>query len=279
MIARRIPTVLPSMSVAEAIETTKIFSVAGKLRRDGLLAARPFRAPHHTISEPALVGGGLVPRPGEVSLANHGVLFLDEFTEFKRTSLEVLRQPLEDRVVTISRSRATATFPANFMLVAAMNPCPCGNLTDPAKHCRCSVRDIERYRQKISQPILDRIDIHIDVPPAKYRDLADRADGETSAAIRDRVGQARALQEVRFRRSRGVFANSQMTVGQIKTHCRVDARGEGLLRAASLRLGLSARSYSKVLKIARTIADLAGRDALEPGHIAEAIQYRSFDQV
>ncbi len=278
MIARRISTVLPAMSRAEAIETTKIFSVAGKLGADGLLAARAFRAPHHTISEPALIGGGMIPRPGEVSLANHGVLFLDEFTEFKRASLEALRQPLEDRVVTISRSRATVAFPANFMLVAAMNPCPCGNRTDPVKHCRCSIRDIERYRQKISQPILDRIDIHIEVPPARYCDLAGHADGETSAAMRERVRRAREAQERRFRRSRGVFTNSQMTVGQIKAHCRVGERGHDLLKAATRRLGLSARSYSKVLKIARTIADLDGREAIEPGHIAEAIQYRSLDQ-
>ncbi len=188
MIARRVPTILPPMTVAEAIETTKIFSVAGKLAMDGLLAERPFRAPHHTVSEAALVGGGSVPRPGEVSLANHGVLFLDEFTEFKRSSLEVLRQPLEDRVVTISRSRATVTFPANFMLVAAMNPCPCGNLTDPGKECKCSPREIARYRHKVSQPILDRIDIHIEVPPARYRDMAARGEGEASESIRGRGG-------------------------------------------------------------------------------------------
>ena len=277
MIARRIPTVLPAMSTAEAIETTKVFSVAGKLARDGLLAVRPFRAPHHTVSEPALIGGGTIPRPGEVSLANHGVLFLDEFTEFKRSALEVLRQPLEDRVVTISRSRATVTFPANFMLVAAMNPCPCGNLTDPSKQCRCSIRDIARYRQKISQPILDRIDIHIEVPPAKYRDLAGEEDGEPSRRIRERVTRAREVQARRFRRSQRVFANSQMSVRQIKAHCRVDEGCHDLLRAASRRLGLSARSYSKILKVARSIADLEGRETIEPRHIAEAIQYRSLD--
>jgi magnesium chelatase family protein len=274
MIARRVPTILPPMTTAEAIETTKVFSVAGKLNRDGLLSERPFRAPHHTISEPALVGGGLVPRPGEVSLANHGVLFLDEFTEFRRTSLEVLRQPLEDRTVTISRSRATVTFPANFMLVAAMNPCPCGNLTDPSKHCRCSARDVERYRRKISQPLLDRIDIHVEVPPAGYRDLARRADGEASDRIRERVIAARAVQEARFKGLDGVFANSQMGAAGIRAHCRLDEGGEDLLRAASLRLGLSARSYTKVLRIARTIADLAGSKAIEPAYVAEAIQYR-----
>jgi magnesium chelatase family protein len=213
-----------------------------------------------------------------VSLSNHGVLFLDEFTEFKRSALEVLRQPLEDRVVTISRSRATITFPANFMLVAAMNPCPCGNLTDPNKQCRCSIRDIARYRQKISQPILDRIDIHIEVPPAKYCDLAGEEDGEPSHAVRERVTRAREVQERRFSKSRSVFTNSQMTARHIKTYCPVDAKGEDLLRAAALRLGLSARSYSKILKVARTIADLDGRQAIEPRHLAEAIQYRSSDQ-
>jgi magnesium chelatase family protein len=252
--------------------------VAGKLARDGLLTARPFRAPHHTVSEPALVGGGMVPRPGEVSLANHGVLFLDEFTEFKRSSLEVLRQPLEDRVVTISRSRATVTFPANFMLVAAMNPCPCGNLTDPGKQCRCSPRDIARYRQKISQPILDRIDMHIEVPPARYREMADGKEGEASGTIRKRVARAREVQAGRFLRSNSVFANSQMTVRQIKTYCRLDGRGDELLRTATRRLGLSARSYTKVLKMARTIADLQGSERIDARHIAEAIQYRSLDQ-
>jgi magnesium chelatase family protein len=274
MMARRVPTILPPMTTAEAIETTKIHSVAGKLADDGLLASRPFRAPHHTVSEPALVGGGLVPRPGEVSLANHGVLFLDEFTEFRRTSLEVLRQPLEDRVVTISRSRATVTFPANFMLVAAMNPCPCGNLTDPGKECRCTSRDVARYRQRISQPILDRIDIHIEVPPALYRDMASGEEGEGSAVIRERVGRAREVQAKRFARSRRVFTNSQMSVRHLKAHCRVDGRGDDLLSAASKRLGLSARSYTKVLRVARTIADLDCSGKIEARHLAEAIQYR-----
>ena len=275
MIARRIPGVLPSITREEAIETTKVFSVAGELRSDGLIARRPFRAPHHTISRPALIGGGLIPRPGDVSLANHGVLFLDEFTEFKRTSLEALRQPLEDRKVTIARSRATVVFPSNFMLVAAMNPCPCGNLTDPARECRCSPRDIERYRQKISQPILDRIDIHVEVPPTKYADLAGSVGGEASGVMRERVRRARERQTDRFRNFSGVFANSQMTLRQIEIHCRVDRWGHDLLKAATLRLGLSGRSYSKVLKIARTIADLEGLEGIEPRHIAEAIQYRA----
>jgi magnesium chelatase family protein len=275
MIAKRIPTILPPMSTAEAIETTKIFSVSGKLAVDGLLDRRPFRSPHHSASEPALVGGGMVPRPGEVSLANHGVLFLDEFTEFKRSALEVLRQPLEDRVVTISRARATVTFPANFMLVAAMNPCPCGNLTDPTKQCRCSIRDIARYRRKVSEPILDRIDMHIEVPPARYRDISGDGSAEGSVAIRERVRRAREVQARRFRKSRTVFTNAQMTVRQIRAYCRVDRQGDDLLRAAALRLGLSARSHSKILKVARTIADLDGSENLEARHIAEAVQYRS----
>ncbi len=277
MIARRIPTILPPMSIEEAIETTKIYSVSGLLSDGGLLWRRPFRAPHHTISEVALIGGGRVPRPGEVSLANHGVLFLDEFTEFKRSALEVLRQPLEDRIVTISRAHSSVTYPASFMLVAAMNPCPCGNLTDPTKECRCTVRDIERYRRKISEPLLDRIDIHIEVPPALYRDMAGRSQGESSEKIRERVSQARALQLKRFRDEDGIFTNSQMTSRLISKHCRLDAQGESLLKEACRRLGLTARSYTKVLKVARTIADLETSEAIKPYHVAEAIQYRSYD--
>ncbi|HVP57121.1 MAG TPA: YifB family Mg chelatase-like AAA ATPase [bacterium] len=277
MIARRLPTVLPSLSVAEAIETTKIFSVAGLLSLDGLLARRPFRSPHHSISDVALVGGGRVPHPGEVSLAHHGVLFLDEFTEFRRSALEVLRQPLEDRVVTISRAHSSVTYPANFMLVAAMNPCPCGNKTDPRKECRCSVGDVERYRRKISGPLLDRIDIHIEVPPARYSEIAGEGSSESSEAIRERVRRARALQQDRFSRDPGIFTNSQMLSRQMKQFCRLDARSADLLKAATTRLGLSARSYTKVLKVARTIADLEGVDGIETRHVAEAIQYRSRD--
>jgi magnesium chelatase family protein len=277
MIARRIPTVLPAMSVEEAIETTKVHSVAGTLQYDGLMMTRPFRAPHHTVSYVALIGGGSIPHPGEVSLANHGVLFLDEFTEFNRSALEVLRQPLEDRRVTISRSHSSATFPASFMLVAAMNPCPCGNLTDPRKACRCSRRDVERYRRKISEPLLDRIDIHIDVPPVRYSEISGDGESESSARVRDRVTHARHTQEKRFSPSGSVFTNSQMGTRLIRTHCKPDKEGFGLLKSACTRLGLSARSYSKILKVARTIADLDGSVNIHPRHLAEAIQYRSYD--
>ncbi|HEC82914.1 MAG TPA: ATP-binding protein, partial [Firmicutes bacterium] len=253
MIARRIPTILPPMTVDEAIETTKIYSVAGLLKVDGLLTQRPFRSPHHTVSDVALIGGGRIPHPGEVSLANHGVLFLDEFTEFRQSAVEVLRQPLEDRLVTISRAQMTLTFPANFMLVAAMNPCPCGNLTDPMKECRCSPRDIERYRRKISEPILDRIDIHIEVPPVRYSDISGQVGGEPSCSIRERVIRARRIQHERFRTIPGVFTNAQMMPSQMRTYCRLDREGAELMKAACKRLGLSARSYAKTLKVARTI--------------------------
>jgi magnesium chelatase family protein len=277
MIARRIPTVLPAMSKEEAIETTKIFSVAGRLKSDGLMTERPFRAPHHTVSNAALIGGGAMPRPGEVSLANHGVLFLDEFTEFKRSAIEVLRQPLEDRTVTIARATATATFPANFMLVAAMNPCPCGNLTDPRKACRCGATDIARYRRKVSEPILDRIDIHIEVPPAEYRDISGNGPSESSGAIRARVTACRLAQEERFRVHPSTFTNAQMPAKVIARHCSLVREGKALLRSACERLGLSARSYSRVLKIARTIADLDSAVSIDARHLAEAIQYRSND--
>jgi magnesium chelatase family protein len=238
---------------------------------------RPFRSPHHTVSRVALIGGGRIPHPGEVSLANHGVLFLDEFTEFNRSALEVLRQPLEDRVVTISRSHSSVTFPASFMLVAAMNPCPCGNLTDPRKACKCSQRDVERYRRKISEPLLDRIDIHVEVPPARYSEISDHGPSESSESIRDRVTHARHIQEERFGNNGSVFTNSQMGTRLIHVHCRPDEQGYGLLKSACARLGLSARSYSKILKVARTIADLDQSPNVLPRHLAEAIQYRSHD--
>jgi magnesium chelatase family protein len=277
MIARRIPTILPPLSVAEAIETTKIFSVAGLLAHDGLLTRRPFRSPHHSISDVALVGGGRIPRPGEVSLATHGVLFLDEFTEFRRSALEVLRQPLEDRVVTISRAHSSVTYPASFMLVAAMNPCPCGHRTDPRKECRCSVRDIERYRKKVSGPLLDRIDIHIEVPPARYSEIAGEDTAEASQGISERVGMARAVQARRLDGHRTIFTNSQMTSRLTRRFCKLDGTSSDLLKTATARLGLSARSHSKVLKVARTIADLDGCESIESRHVAEAIQYRSYE--
>jgi len=275
MIARRIPTIVPPMTVAEAIETTKIFSVAGALAADGLLTRRPFRSPHHSISDVALVGGGRIPRPGEVSLAHHGVLFLDEFTEFRRSALEVLRQPLEDRIVTISRAHSSVTYPACFMLVAAMNPCPCGYLNDPKRECRCSVRDIERYRRKISGPLLDRIDIHIEVPPARYSEIVSEDASESSASVGERVARARRLQAERFAGQPAIFTNSEMSSRLTRKFCRLDAPSADLLKVATARLGLSARSYTKVLKVARTIADLEGGEMIEARHVAEAIQYRA----
>jgi magnesium chelatase family protein len=221
------------------------------------------------------VGGGRIPRPGEVSLATHGVLFLDEFTEFRRSALEVLRQPLEDRVVTIARAHSTVVFPASFMLVAAMNPCPCGNLTDPRKECRCNAGDVERYRRKISGPLLDRIDIHIEVPPARYSEIAGDTASEASGMIRERVARARRVQEERFGRDADIYTNSQMWPRQIRRFCGLDRASADLLKAATTRLGLSARSYTKVLKVARTIADLDGAATIEARHLAEAIQYRT----
>ncbi len=274
MIARRIPTILPPMTIEEAIETTKIYSSAGLLKSDGLLLERPFRSPHHTISSVAMVGGGKIPRPGEASLANNGVLFLDEFTEFDRNAIEALRQPMEDRVVTISRSQSSITFPASFMLVAAMNPCPCGNLTDPLKQCRCSPRDIEKYRRKISGPILDRIDIHIELSPVRYSDMSRGLGGESSAQIRERVVAARKIQEERFKPFPGIYTNSQMRPSLVRQFCKLDKEGLELMKTACQRLGLTGRSYVKTLKVARTIADMDGSERIMPRHLAEALQYR-----
>jgi magnesium chelatase family protein len=278
MLARRLPTILPTLSLEEAISTTKVHSICGLLLpRMALLAARPFRAPHHTISDAGLVGGGNIPRPGEVSLAHNGVLFLDELPEFKRHVLEVLRQPLEDGQVTIARALSSLTYPARFMLAAAMNPCPCGYATDPTKECSCTPLQIQRYLARISGPLLDRIDIHIDVPPLKQRELSGDPSGEPSAAIRERVRRARQIQQDRFRRSK-VYCNAHMSPRQIRRHCQVEGEARSLLDTAMERLGLSARAYDRILKVARTIADLETAEAIQPEYIAEAIQYRSLDR-
>ncbi|RKY86990.1 magnesium chelatase, partial [candidate division KSB1 bacterium] len=279
MLAKRLPTILPNMTLEEALETTKIHSVAGLLSPDtALIATRPFRSPHHTISDAGLIGGGHIPRPGEVSLAHHGVLFLDELPEFKHNVLEVLRQPLENGEVTISRATLSITYPANFMLTAAMNPCPCGYLTDPSHECSCTVPQIQRYRSRISGPLLDRIDIHIEVPAVPYKDLAGKATGETSQMIRQRVKRAREIQLERFKNSKTIFCNAHMQTREIRSYCKIDEQSQELLRLAITRLGLSARAYDRILKVSRTIADLEGDTEIKPQHVSEAIQYRTLDR-
>jgi magnesium chelatase family protein len=278
MLARRLTTILPDMSLAEAIETTRIHSVAGLTGdRTAFVTTRPFRAPHHTISDVGLIGGGQVPQPGEVSLAHNGVLFLDELSEFRRHVLEVLRQPLEDGVVTIARAAMSVTFPARLTLVGAMNPCPCGQRGHPEKTCTCTPLDVKKYLGRISGPLLDRIDIHVEVPPVHYRDLTSAAQEESSASIRARGNAARAIQQQRYATD-GLFCNAHMLPKHVRAHCRLDASGRQLLETAMGRLGLSARGYDRVLKVARTIADLAGAEAIGAEHIAEAIQYRSLDR-
>lgn len=279
MLAKRLPSILPPLTFEEALETTKIHSVAGMLPPDtALVATRPFRSPHHTISDAALVGGGTVPRPGEISLSHHGVLFLDELPEFARDVLEVLRQPLEDGRVTISRSKLSVDYPANFMLVCAMNPCPCGYYTDPTKECTCTPPMIQKYMAKISGPLLDRIDLHIEVPAVKYKELSSKEGGETSEKIRARVTEAREIQRMRFAGRRGLFANADMQSKDIREFCKIDAQGEELLKMAITKLGLSARAYDRILKVGRTIADLARSSDIRPEHLGEAIQYRSLDR-
>ncbi|HEX8139398.1 MAG TPA: YifB family Mg chelatase-like AAA ATPase [Pyrinomonadaceae bacterium] len=279
MLAKRLPTILPPLEFEAALELTKIHSVAGLTGRAGLVTARPFRSPHHTISDAGLIGGGSVPRPGEVSLAHHGVLFLDELPEFDRSVLEVLRQPLEDQQVTISRAAMSLTFPASFMLAAAMNPCPCGFWNDPTRECRCTPLQIQRYVGRISGPLLDRIDIHIDVPAVRFRDLTGGAgpEPESSASIRERVILARERQLRRFA-GEGIFSNASMTPRLIRRFCRIDGESERMLEAAMTRLGLSARAYDRILKVSRTIADLASCDPIGPTHVAEAVGYRSLDR-
>jgi len=278
MLAKRMPTILPDLSFDEAIEVTKVFSVAGSLNKtETLIAVRPFRAPHHTISDAGLVGGGQTPRPGEISLAHLGVLFLDELPEFKRNVLEALRQPLEEGTITITRSLVTASFPANFMLIAAMNPCPCGYFGDRIHNCHCTPQQIRQYQAKISGPLLDRIDLHIEVPSVQYRALSGKDAGEPSCRIKERVDKARARQRKRYE-GNSVFCNARMTEKQIKNYCSIDEESHKLLEMAVEKLGLSARAINRVLKVSRTIADLEGNEKIESVHVAEAIQYRTLDR-
>lgn len=278
MLAKRLPSILPPMTLHEALETTKIHSVAGKVKETGLMNQRPFRSPHHSASAVSLVGGGSFPQPGEISLAHNGVLFLDELPEFKREVLEVMRQPLEDREVTISRSRFTITYPSSFMLVASMNPSPGGYFNDPDAPVNSSPAEMQRYLSKISGPLLDRIDIHIEVTPVPFDKLTETRKGESSVAIRNRVTKAREIQSGRFAGFENIHYNAQMNTKLIGTHCVLDDSSLQLLKTAMERLNLSARAFDRILKVSRTIADLAGSESVDSNHIAEAIQYRSLDR-
>ena len=279
MLAKRMPGILQPLSLQEALETTKIHSVSGKLSaNDTLMTSRPFRSPHHTISDVALVGGGTHPQPGEISLAHNGVLFLDELPEFKRTVLEVMRQPIEDRVVTISRAKFTVDYPASFMLVTSMNPCPCGYYNHPDKACLCAPGMVQKYLNKISGPLLDRIDLHVEVTPVNFDELTKKEKSESSQQIRERVIKARDVQENRFEENKKIHANSQMNTKQIQNHCKLDEQSQNLLKTAMEKLDLSARAYDRILKVARTIADLDNAESISSAHIAEAIQYRSLDR-
>jgi magnesium chelatase family protein len=279
MLAKRLPTILPPLSLEEALETTKIHSVAGKLPEHAtLIARRPFRSPHHTVSDAALVGGGGIPQPGEISLAHNGVLFLDELPEFKRTALEVMRQPMEERKVTISRARTSLDFPASFMLIASMNPCPCGFYNHPEKECSCPPGAVQKYLNKVSGPLLDRIDLHVEVTPVAFNELSARLSSETSSVIRNRVVAARALQAIRFADQPGIYANAQMNSRMLRAYCQLEPSSQNLLKTAMNKLNLSARAYDRILKVSRTIADLAAAPDIQAAHLAEAIQYRSLDR-
>ena len=279
MLAKRLPTILPPLSLQEALETTKIHSVAGKLPENStLVSKRPFRSPHHTISDVALVGGGGVPQPGEISLAHNGVLFLDELPEFKRTVLEVMRQPMEERRVTISRAKVAVDFPASFMLIASINPCPCGFYNHPERACTCPPGTVQKYLNKISGPLLDRIDLHVEVTPVAFSELSATRPQENSATIREKVIKAREMQELRYQNHPGVYCNAQMSSKMLKEICVISSVGANLLKAAMEKLNLSARAYDRILKVSRTIADLASSEDIKPEHLAEAIQYRSLDR-
>lgn len=279
MLAKRLPTILPPLNLHEALESTKIYSVAGKLpTSNALMTERPFRSPHHTISDVALVGGGINPQPGEISLAHNGVLFLDELPEFKRTVLEVMRQPLEDRKVSISRARFSVEYPSSFMLIASMNPCPCGFFNHPEKECLCGPGIVQKYLSKISGPLLDRIDLHVEVTPVNFTELASSREAEKSSLIRERVMKARIVQDKRFENNDVLHFNAQMSSNMVRQICVIDESGQTLIKRAMEKLGLSARAYDRILKVARTIADLAESENIEPEHLAEAIHYRSLDR-
>lgn len=279
MLAKRLPSILPPLSLEESLETTKIHSVAGKLgAQSSIMTTRPFRAPHHTISDVALVGGGSHPQPGEISLSHNGVLFLDELPEFKRSVLEVMRQPLESRSITISRSKFSVDYPASFMLIAAMNPCPCGYYNHPEKACICGASIVNRYLSKVSGPLLDRIDLHIEVTPVEFNDLSSKATSEKSSQVRGRVLEARKHQSLRFSSKKNIHCNAQMNTRTVREVCKIDEAGQLLLKTAMEKLGLSARAYDRILKVSRTIADMEGSVSIENQHLAEAIQFRSLDR-
>lgn len=278
MLAKRLPTILPDLTFEEALEITKIHSIAGVLKKEmPIITVRPFRAPHHTISTTSLIGGGAVPKPGEISLAHNGVLFLDELPEFHKSTLEVLRGPLEDEIVTISRVNSTITYPCNFMFISSMNPCPCGYYGSPEKECACTPQMITKYLRKISGPLLDRIDIQVEVTPVKYQKLQSTTAGENSAQIRQRVNKARKIQQERYKEEK-IYSNSMLTPKLIEKYCQLDSQSKQILQTAFEKLGLSGRAYGRILKVARTIADLADEPHILKQHIAEAIQYRSLDQ-